>query len=115
MANPNASAVRPPRCSFASAQDLMQHAASTRLRTLDFVLIERRFSQTVTEILQDIDGVTGLTAEQAQHLLPAPGATAMQVTRRCINAAGRVLDLARWLHPAETLHDTLRRQLRHGS
>lgn len=178
MANPNASAVRPPRCSFASAQDLMQHAAGTRLRTLDrvevvigqaqaerfrcragehwrrlrklrsdpqgggvpalseiyiplafgevlkqpnrsrhpiFVLIERWFAQTVTEILQDIDGVTGLTAEQVQHLLPAPGATAMQVTRHCINATGRVLDLVRWLHPAETFHDTLRRQLRHGS
>lgn len=80
-----------------------------------FALIERRFQQTIVEIQQDIACIARLSPEEAAHLQVEPGSPAMEVTRRYLGAHGRVLEVARSVHPSGVFKYSMRVQLQHGS
>jgi GntR family transcriptional regulator len=86
-----------------------------RSRQPIFALIERRFGETIVEIQQDIACIARMKPEESTHLqLPArsPG---MEITRRYIGRNGRVLEVARSVHPSEVFKYSMRVQLRHGT
>ena len=80
-----------------------------------FALIESRFGETIEEIAQEISCIASVTAEEALHLGVPAGSPAMQITRRYFGAAGRVLEVARSVHPSEVFKYSMRVQLRHGA
>ncbi len=166
------------RQGFGSAQDLLQYAASTRVRVLDtaevvvdaemaahfgckvgehwgrvrtvrleptglsvvaysevhvplafsavlkdanrsrqpiFALIESRFGQTITEIQQEISCVTAVRDDEALHLKVPAGSPALQIRRRYLGTAGRVLEVVRSVHPSDMFKYSMRVQLSHGA
>jgi DNA-binding GntR family transcriptional regulator len=80
-----------------------------------FALIERRFHETIVEIQQDITCLSRLTPEEAASLEVPGDAAGMEITRRYIGRKGRVLEVARSVHPAEIFKYSMRVQLRHGT
>jgi len=80
-----------------------------------FALIEKRFHETIVEIEQDIACITSMTMEESEHLKVPPHSPGMQITRRYIGKGGRVLEVARSLHPSELFKYSMRMQLRHGA
>jgi GntR family transcriptional regulator len=79
-----------------------------------FALIEQRFQQPAVEIQQEIACMARLTPTECELLkLPArsPG---LEVTRRYIGRDGRVLEVARSVHPPDTFRYPMRLQLRNG-
>lgn len=86
-----------------------------RSREPIFALIERRFHETIVEIQQDITCLARLSREEAQHLQVPRNAPGMEITRRYLGRHGRVLEVARSVHPGEVFKYSMRVQLRHGS
>jgi GntR family transcriptional regulator len=80
-----------------------------------FALIERRFKETILEIEQDIACIARMKAEEASHLQVPRNSPGMEITRRYIGRNGRVLEVARSVHPSEIFKYSMRVQLRHGS
>jgi DNA-binding GntR family transcriptional regulator len=80
-----------------------------------FALIERHFQETIQEIQQEIACVGPLSSEEAAHLKVSRKSPGMEITRRYIGRNGRVLEVARSVHPGETFRYSMRVQLRHGS
>jgi GntR family transcriptional regulator len=79
-----------------------------------FALIEQRFGQAAVEIHQELVCLAKLGARECALLkLPArsPG---LEVTRRYIGRDGRVLEVARSVHPPDTFRYPMRLQLRNG-
>jgi GntR family transcriptional regulator len=80
-----------------------------------FALIERRLGETIVEIRQDIVCLSRLAPHEADHLqLPADSA-GMEITRRYLGRQGRLLELARSVHPSEVFKYSMRLQLRQSS
>ena len=80
-----------------------------------FALIERRFRETIGEIQQDISCIASLTLAESGYLGVAPHSPAMQITRRYFGSGGRVVEVARSVHPSEMFKYSMRVQLRHGA
>ncbi|MDB5943583.1 MAG: GntR family transcriptional regulator [Ramlibacter sp.] len=80
-----------------------------------FALIERRFHETIVEIRQDITVIAAIEPEEATHLKVAPGSPGMEITRRYFGRDGRLLELARSVHPSDVFKYSMRVQLRHGA
>lgn len=80
-----------------------------------FALIESRFGETIKEIQQDISCLPSVSAEEALHLGVPAGSPALQITRRYFGTGGRVLEVARSIHPSEVFKYSMRLQLRHGA
>jgi GntR family transcriptional regulator len=87
----------------------------TKSRQPIFVLIERRFQEKVVEIQQDIACISRLKREEAEHLGVSRNSAGMEITRRYIGRNGRVLEVARSVHPSEVFKYSMRMQLRHGT
>ena len=85
-----------------------------RSRQPIFALIERRFGEKIVEIQQDIACIARLSAEEAACLQVAAGSPAMEITRRYVGRQGRVLEVARSVHPSDVFKYSMRVQLRHG-
>lgn len=90
-------------------------AETSKSRQPIFALIEQRFHETIVEIEQEITCITRLTAQECAHLKVAPRSPGMEITRRYIGRNGRVLEVARSVHPSELFKYSMRVQLRHGS
>ena len=86
-----------------------------RSRQPIFALIESRFHQTIGEIQQDITCLARLTPEESGYLKVPPDSPGMQITRRYFGTGGRVLEVARTVHPSELFKYSMRVQLRHGA
>ncbi len=86
-----------------------------RTRQPIFALIEQRFHETITEIRQDITCISRISPQEAQLLDVPPGSPGMEITRRYLGRQGRVLEVARSVHPAEIFKYSMRVRLRHGS
>lgn len=86
-----------------------------RSRRPIFALIEKRFSQTITEIRQDITSVALTDPAAALHLKVKRGAPGLQITRYYLGAGERVLEVARTLHPSEIFKYSMRVQLSRGA
>jgi DNA-binding GntR family transcriptional regulator len=89
--------------------------ASNKGRQPIFALIEKRFKETIVEIQQDITCLARLTAEECVHLKVRVRSPGMEITRRYIGRNGRVLEVARSVHPSEIFKYSMRVQLRHGT
>ena len=90
-------------------------AEAAKSREPVFALIERRFNETIVEIQQDITCISRLKAEEAKHLEVPAKSPGMEITRRYVGRNGRVLEVARSVHPAEIFKYSMRVQLRHGN
>lgn len=88
---------------------------TARSRQPIFALIERRFKETIVEIQQDIACISRLKPDESAHLNVPPNSPGMEITRRYIGRNGRVLEVARSVHPSELFKYSMRVQLRHGS
>lgn len=86
-----------------------------RSRQPIFALIQRRFKETITEIQQDITCIARLTPEECGHLQVPRNSPAMEITRRYFGRNGRVLEVARSVHPSGFFKYSMRVQLRHGT
>lgn len=80
-----------------------------------FALIEKRFHETILEIQQDIVVLTKMQAEESTWLKVPRGSPGMEITRRYFGRNGRVLEVARSVHPSEVFKYSMRVQLRHGA
>ena len=88
---------------------------TARSRQPIFALIESRFHETIGEIQQDITCLARLTPEESGYLKLPPDSPGMQITRRYLGTGGRVLEVARSVHPSELFKYSMRVQLRHGA
>jgi GntR family transcriptional regulator len=88
---------------------------SIRSRQPIFALIESRFGEKISEIQQEISCVASLGKEEAGYLGVPPGSPALQIQRRYFGTKGRLLEMARSIHPNEVFKYSMRVQLRHGS
>lgn len=80
-----------------------------------FALIERRFHETIVEIQQDIAVIAHMSDDEAACLKVPPGSPGMEIVRRYYGRGGRVLEVARSVHPSEVFKYSMRVQLRHGA
>ena len=80
-----------------------------------FASIERRFHETIVEIRQDINGICAMEPEEAAFLGLPDNAPGMEITRRYIGSHGRVLEVARSVHPSGLFSYSMRVRLRRGS
>jgi GntR family transcriptional regulator len=92
---------------------VLAEAASSRQPM--FALIEQRFKETIVEIQQEIVCISHIGADAAQHLQVPADAPGMEITRRYTGRNGRVLEVARSVHPSDVFKYSMRVQLRHGS
>jgi GntR family transcriptional regulator len=88
---------------------------TARSRQPIFALIEQRFKETIVEIQQDIACIARLQPEESVQLKVPPDSPAMEITRRYIGRKGRVLEVARSVHPSDVFKYSMRVQLRHGA
>lgn len=88
---------------------------TARNRQPIFALIEKRFHETIVEIQQDIAVITKLQPDEAAHLKVPRGSPGMEITRRYFGRNGRVLEVARSVHPSEVFKYSMRVQLHHGA
>lgn len=79
-----------------------------------FALIERRFGETIAEIRQEITCLRRLTAAECAHLQVPRNSPGLEITRHYHGRHGRVLEVARSVHPAEAFKYSMRVQLQHG-
>lgn len=86
-----------------------------RSREPIFALIERRFGETIVEIRQEITCLRKLTAAECAHLQVPRNSPGMEITRHYLGRQGRVLEVARSVHPAEVFKYAMRVQLHHGT
>lgn len=80
-----------------------------------FALIEQRFQQPAVEIQQEIACVARLTPGECRLLKLPPRSPGLEITRRYIGRGGRVLEVARSVHPPETFRYPMRLQLNAGA
>lgn len=80
-----------------------------------FASIESRFHESIREIQQDITCRSRLTPEESVYLKVPPDSPGMQITRRYLGNGGRVLEVARSVHPSELFKYSMSVQLRHGA
>ena len=80
-----------------------------------FALLERRFNETIVEIQQDIGVIASMRADESTYLKVPPGSPGMEITRRYFGRNGRVLEVARSVHPSELFKYSMRVQLHHGA
>jgi DNA-binding GntR family transcriptional regulator len=80
-----------------------------------FALIEKRFHETIVEIQQDIAVITKLQPDEADHLKVPRGSPGMEITRCYFGRNGRVLEVARSVHPSEVFKYSMRVQLHYGA
>ena len=80
-----------------------------------FALIEKRFHETIVEIQQDIVGISAMKPDESTHLKVPQGSPGMEITRRYFGRNGRVLELARSVHPSNLFKYSMRVQLHHGA
>lgn len=78
-----------------------------------FSLIEERFHESITEIRQDI-GAISMTASEASCLAARKGSSALEITRRYIGRSGRIIEVARSVHPANSFKYSMHLKLQHG-
>lgn len=79
-----------------------------------FALIERRFNESIVEIQQDIACVDSMQPQEWAHLGLPPNSPGMEITRRYYGRQGRLLEVARTVHPCGVYKYSMRVQLRHG-
>lgn len=89
-------------------------AEAQKSRQPIFALIERRFKETIVEIQQEITCIARLSREESAALQVPRNAPGMEITRRYLGQHGRVLEVARSVHPADVFRYSMRVQLRHG-
>ena len=80
-----------------------------------FALIEKRFHETITEIQQEISVIAAMQKDESSWLKVPPGSPGMEITRRYVGRSGRVLEVARSVHPSEVFKYSMRVQLHHGA
>ena len=80
-----------------------------------FTLIERRFQEKILEIQQEITCISQMPPEVSTLLKVPANSPGMQITRRYLGKGGRVLEVARSVHPSERFKYPMRIQLRHGA
>lgn len=80
-----------------------------------FALLERRFHETIVEIQQEIAVIAAMRADESTYLKVPPGSPGMEITRRYLGRNGRVLEVARSVHPSELFKYSMRVQLHHGA
>ena len=80
-----------------------------------FALIEKRFHETIVEIRQDIVIITKMQPDEATYLKVPKGSPGMEITRRYFGRSGRVLEVARSVHPSGAFKYSMRVQLNHGA
>lgn len=80
-----------------------------------FALIEKRFHETIVEIRQDIAVIAAMTPDESTWLKVPPGSPGMEITRRYLGRSGRLLELARSVHPSDRFKYSMRVQLHHGA
>ena len=80
-----------------------------------FALIEQRYKETIVEIQQDISCISHMTAVECANLQVPRSSPGMEIVRRYLGGNGRVLEVARSVHPGEIFKYSMRVQLRHGS
>ncbi len=88
---------------------------SNRSRQPIFALIESRFGEKIAEIQQDISALASIGDDEAHYLGVPPASPALQILRRYYGSAGRLLEVARSVHPTDVFKYSMRVQLRHGS
>ena len=79
-----------------------------------FALIGSRFGVTIAEIQQEITSISAMSLEASTHLRVAPNAPGLQITRRYLGSDGKVLEVARSVHPSEVFKYSMRVQLHRG-
>ena len=77
--------------------------------TLVCALIESRHGRRIAEIRQDIHAAP-VTEAMAKRLRVAPGAAALKIVRRYLDAAGEAFEMSISLHPAERFSVSMRLQ-----
>lgn len=77
-----------------------------------FSLIEKRFSETIFDISQEITSVS-MTLDEAAHLRLPGGSPALEITRRYLGRGSRPLEVARSVHPANFKY-SMHVRLQHG-
>jgi GntR family transcriptional regulator len=80
-----------------------------------FMLIEQRFNERIEEIQQEITCIARLSTHECGQLELAPGSAGMEITRRYIGRNGRVVEVARSVHPPGLFKYSMRVQLNHGT
>lgn len=80
-----------------------------------FALIEKRFHETIVEIRQDIAVIAAMQPDESTWLKVPPGSPGMEITRRYFGRNGRVLEVARSVHPSDKFKYSMRVQLHHGA
>lgn len=85
-----------------------------RSREPVFALIERRFGESIVEIQQDIACVDHMQPDEWAWLGLPPDSPGMEITRRYYGRKGRLLEVARTVHPAGVFKYSMRVQLRRG-
>lgn len=80
-----------------------------------FALIEKRFHETIVEIRQDIAVIAAMKPDESTWLKVPPMSPGMEITRRYFGRNGRVLEVARSVHPSEVFKYSMRVQLHHGA
>lgn len=88
---------------------------SPRSREPIFALIEQRFGETIMQITQDITCLRKLTPAECAHLQVPRGSPGLEITRHYLGRQGRVLEVARSVHPAEVFKYSMRMQLHHAT
>ena len=89
-------------------------AETAKSRQPIFALIERRFKETIVEIQQEITCIARLAKEEAAQLGLPRNSPGLEITRRYFGQHGRLLEVARSVHPPELFKYSMRVQLRHG-
>ena len=79
-----------------------------------FAQIVSRFGVTIAEIQQEITSISAMGLEASTQLRVPANAPGLQITRRYIGGDGRVLEVARSVHPSEVFKYAMRVQLNHG-
>lgn len=79
-----------------------------------FAHIQRRFNESIIEIQQEIACIHSMQANECAWLGLAPNSPGMEITRRFYGRRGRLLEVARSVHPAGAFTYSMRVQLRNA-
>ena len=91
---------------------VLQHIGKTKQPI--FAMIEQHYNEPIVDIRQEFCAVN-MTAEEAS-LLGVPEQTAsLQITRRYLGRNGRVMEVARSIHPPRTFKYSMDIQLQHSA
>ena len=78
-----------------------------------FALIEQRFQEKVATIRQDIAAVS-MTLGESTYLKQPKRSPGLEITRRYVGQSGRVLEIARSVHPVAAFKYSMEVQFGHG-